>query len=235
MERWQQQSRQRFAILALVSLGLHLPLLMTFDRPTLLPATNTASSISVELVTHTEDKEPAREPEPTRSKTSQTPQQTKQLARREKTHTVIPDRHAQQRKTEQAKQTRQNQQDEKAQANQAPENQPDKTVTTKQPAEQASNNQAQVQHKLQLELQNHFYYPRLARRHGYQGTVTLSFELHRQGAIGKIQILQSSGHRILDLAAKDAVRKMTVNWASELLYEPSMQIELPVQYILTEG
>ncbi|MDR9436685.1 MAG: TonB family protein [Thiohalophilus sp.] len=230
VERWQQQSRQRLALLVLLSLALHLPLLMTFNNSIVLPVTNTATSLSVEIISKTEDKQPVA----TQSKKPETQQQN-QPSGTETTRVVKQEQPSHKRKTEKTERILQNQNNKLTHEKQIREFQTHKALPTKQPAGQPTTNKAQVQHKLQLELRNHFYYPRLARRHGYQGTVTLSFELHRRGAIEKIQILQSSGHRILDLAARDAVRQMTIGWASELLHESSMQIELPVQYILTEG
>ena len=237
MDHWQQQSRQRFAILALVSLGLHLPLLMTFNKPEVLPVTNAANSMSVRLIddkmgddaaTPPDSASPAQSNQPktapkTLSTSSQTIHDKKSVTEPRQPEPIL---------TEQVHQGRQDDTPRRQKKN--TQQQP-QIVEVKQPAARATTNKARVVHRLQQDIPNYFYYPSLARRYGYQGTVTLVVELHRQGYIAEIRILKSSGHRILDLAAKDAVSQMAVSWASDLVHEPSVQIELPVQYILTES
>lgn len=50
-------------------------------------------------------------------------------------------------------------------------------------------------------------YPVKARLRGWEGTVTLRFEMLADGTIGAIQVAKSSGHAILDTAARDALKQ----------------------------
>lgn len=50
-------------------------------------------------------------------------------------------------------------------------------------------------------------YPLVARRRGWQGTVTLTIEMLSNGTIGTIKVATSSGYPALDNAAQKAVRK----------------------------
>jgi protein TonB len=49
-------------------------------------------------------------------------------------------------------------------------------------------------------------YPLLAKRRGWEGTVTLDIELRADGSVGDIKVAQSSGHALLDQAAMDKVK-----------------------------
>jgi protein TonB len=51
----------------------------------------------------------------------------------------------------------------------------------------------------------HIPYPRRARRRGLEGTVVLIVHIDRTGYVDRIQVEQSSGHPILDEAARSAV------------------------------
>lgn len=232
MERWQQQSQQRFAILVLVSLALHTPLLMTFNQSTILPVTNSATSISVEIVSKTRTDTLESTPELTKSRNLKTQHTKPQPRPKSSTNVAKQNSQPQQNTIKQAEKAEQHQ---TSNTKNDHEEQQRKTKVASQPTKDSTANKAQVIHRLKQEVSNYFYYPRLARRQGYEGTVTLRFELHRQGYIADIRVLESSGHHILDLAAKDAVSRMAVGWANSLIHEPSMQIELPIQYILTEG
>ncbi|MFC1867894.1 TonB family protein [Thermodesulfobacteriota bacterium] len=64
-------------------------------------------------------------------------------------------------------------------------------------------------------------YPRAARRRGYEGTVVLKALIDTGGGVKDLNILESSGHGILDRAAEDSVRK----W----LFEPWMKGNEPVE------
>ncbi|MBM3859813.1 MAG: energy transducer TonB [Verrucomicrobia bacterium] len=49
-------------------------------------------------------------------------------------------------------------------------------------------------------------YPSIARQQGWEGTTVLRVEIRANGLIGVIQIVQSTGHKVLDDAAIEAVR-----------------------------
>jgi len=57
-------------------------------------------------------------------------------------------------------------------------------------------------------------YPRIARIRGYQGDVMLDVLVNKNGTVGGLKVIKSSGYPILDRAAKSSVR----NW----LFEPGM-------------
>ncbi len=50
-------------------------------------------------------------------------------------------------------------------------------------------------------------YPAAARRLGLEGTVRVLVEIGTDGAVISDEVYSSSGHRLLDLAALDAVKK----------------------------
>lgn len=215
MERWQPQSRKRFSLLVLISLALHSPLFIYFHEPTVIPSATSSTTLAVRINTRKTATETEPAPEPTRSEPRHRPEKNR-------SESVVEQKQIQHNESGTPKSL-----DETTRKNE--QNQPAEPISS------PGTNKALVQHRLQLELKNHFYYPRLARRQGYQGMVTLGFKLHQQGRITDIQILSSSGHRILDIAAKDAVNRMAVGWANTLLKDSSMKIKLPIQYILTEG
>ncbi|MBW2097025.1 MAG: energy transducer TonB [Deltaproteobacteria bacterium] len=78
-------------------------------------------------------------------------------------------------------------------------------------------------------------YPRLARRRGYQGVVILEVLVRRDGTPGKVQVFQSSGHRILDRAAIKAVEKWSFAPGSENGTPIDMWVKIPVRFQLDEG
>jgi len=94
--------------------------------------------------------------------------------------------------------------------------------------------------RLQLELKQYFYYPRLAQRQNIQGTVIIGFAINLQGQINNIRILKSSGFAVLDMAAEDALQKLRqIDWDQErdrpYLQRDNSDIKLPVIYKLTES
>lgn len=64
-------------------------------------------------------------------------------------------------------------------------------------------------------------YPGSARRRGYEGAVVLKALIDTGGSVKDLNILESSGHRILDRAAEDSVR--------EWLFEPWREGDVPVE------
>jgi protein TonB len=50
-------------------------------------------------------------------------------------------------------------------------------------------------------------YPGAARRDGIQGTVDLRFRIAADGSVEAVQILRSSGSRILDEASEQTIRR----------------------------
>jgi len=95
------------------------------------------------------------------------------------------------------------------------------------------NYDATLQQRLRITLQqalaDHFTYPLLARRRGWQGEVVLSFRLEADGRILDARIARSSGYGVLDHAALTALGKV-----KRLERGPSLSfnMELPVIYRL---
>lgn len=58
-----------------------------------------------------------------------------------------------------------------------------------------------------VELYGNRYYPDVAKQQGLAGEVRLMVILNSRGGIHAIRLLESSGHRILDEAAKESVRR----------------------------
>jgi len=75
-------------------------------------------------------------------------------------------------------------------------------------------------------------YPRIARVRGYQGNVVLEVLVDRNGNVGDLRVLSSSGYPILDKAAEAAVK----NWS----FEPGligknkveMWVRIPIRFEL---
>ena len=77
-------------------------------------------------------------------------------------------------------------------------------------------------------------YPRISRRRGEEGTITLSIEVMQNGRAGKISILQSSGHRRLDEAALTAVQQTTFTPAKQFGRNIDSTTELSFTFTLTD-
>jgi periplasmic protein TonB len=64
-------------------------------------------------------------------------------------------------------------------------------------------------------------YPRLARRRNYQGTVLLDVRVSVQGRVAELKVARSSGYRLLDQSALNAVRR----W----IFDPALRNGEPVE------
>lgn len=71
-----------------------------------------------------------------------------------------------------------------------------------------SETSAYVISRIHYELKNHFRYPILARRNGWQGKVLLGLSVNSKGSIENAHVKVSSGHRILDNSALKALIKV---------------------------
>lgn len=95
---------------------------------------------------------------------------------------------------------------------------------------------AEIKHHIQTRLAEHFRYPLMAKRRGYQGTVTLSFYIKGNGTLEKILIAKSSGYGILDRSALAALLKVNkLENIEQWLQGEGMNMNLPVRYQLNEG
>jgi len=57
-------------------------------------------------------------------------------------------------------------------------------------------------------VESNLHYPELAAVSGYQGTLYIQFDIKKDGSLGAVEVLKSSGYKILD---DEAVRAITVS------------------------
>lgn len=77
------------------------------------------------------------------------------------------------------------------------------------------------------------HYPNAARRRGYEGQVLLNVEVLAAGTCGRIEILQGSGHEILDDAAIEAVKRWHFIPASEAGTAVDHWMHIPIRFHLS--
>lgn len=75
-------------------------------------------------------------------------------------------------------------------------------------------------------------YPTAARRRGMQGVVLLSVTVNIKGNVGKINILRSSGFRVLDMAALNSVTKWKFIPAQQGKRAVASVVQIPVRFTL---
>ena len=75
-------------------------------------------------------------------------------------------------------------------------------------------------------------YPRMAREHGWEGTVRLDVLVEQNGHSGAIEIEQSSGHKILDDSAVATVRNWKFTPARFGAMRVSSKIIIPIQFTI---
>lgn len=73
-----------------------------------------------------------------------------------------------------------------------------------------SQNRVLILSRVRGQMSQHFYYPAMARRQGWQGKVLLDFLLAENGHIDDIRVKLSSGYKLLDRAAVDALSKVVL-------------------------
>ncbi len=91
-----------------------------------------------------------------------------------------------------------------------------------------------LQAQLRSQLARHFTYPRLARRMGWEGQVGLGLRIGEDGRLGNIQVVRSSGYKVLDENARstlDRIGHITV--ASNRTINP-VDTEIDVLYRLRD-
>jgi protein TonB len=76
-------------------------------------------------------------------------------------------------------------------------------------------------------------YPRIAKKEGWEGTVTLLVVVDVKGKPAEITVDKSSGHKILDDAAIHAVRKWIFSPAKDGNIPIRSSVKLPVHFSLT--
>lgn len=98
---------------------------------------------------------------------------------------------------------------------------------------QVSDTPANYQGQLGAWLQRYKQYPRRARRLRQEGTVVLYFVMDRDGHVLKWDIRQSSGHKLLDDAVRDMIRKADPLPAlPSSMSEQRLEVTVPVRFQL---
>ncbi|MBU0481567.1 MAG: energy transducer TonB [Proteobacteria bacterium] len=75
-------------------------------------------------------------------------------------------------------------------------------------------------------------YPAMARRRQLQGTVLLEVAVSREGKVEGLEIAESSGHKVLDRAAVEAVRYWLFEPGREGGRQVPMKVLVPVRFSL---
>ena len=108
-------------------------------------------------------------------------------------------------------------------------------------AQQTSSNKpqqasAEIQQQIHTRLAEHFSYPLLARRNGYQGIVIINVRIKSNGQLENIFVARSSGYGILDRSALAALLKVQkLENIEQWLQGKDLDMTLPVRYQLNEG
>ena len=76
------------------------------------------------------------------------------------------------------------------------------------------------------------FYPRIAKRKGYQGKVLLLVVVSKTGAAKKVLISKSSGHKLLDKAARKAVSQWQFYPGTNSGKPVEMSVEVPIRFNL---
>jgi protein TonB len=87
--------------------------------------------------------------------------------------------------------------------------------------------------KLRQAIERNKGYPRRAVRLRQEGEVVLGFIIHRDGSIEALRIVESSGSRLLDKAARNAVEKIDGRLPfPEGLERDQWEFSIPISYAL---
>ena len=78
-------------------------------------------------------------------------------------------------------------------------------------------------------------YPAIARRKGWQGTVTLRLLIEPDGRISRLQVDRTSGYPLLDRAAMESLQLASVPQAEQWLHGRALELLVPVEYRLVGG
>ncbi|MBI5685339.1 MAG: energy transducer TonB [Verrucomicrobia bacterium] len=78
-------------------------------------------------------------------------------------------------------------------------------------------------------------YPRVAKIQGWEGVTVLRLEVLEDGAVGKVELVQSSGHSVLDEAAIRAVQRWRFEPARRGNSAVTCSIEVPIRFKLGDA
>lgn len=94
--------------------------------------------------------------------------------------------------------------------------------------------QSRIEARLQESLKLYLEYPEMARRRGWEGEITVSVQLNREGVIVDVAIRESSGYRILDDNTLQTLKNLPrLEGADSLLDGKGITLQLPVIYQLS--
>lgn len=94
--------------------------------------------------------------------------------------------------------------------------------------------EAEVRARIGEAVETYFYYPPLARRRGWEGEVVVGLRVDADGRISAIEVVASSGYRVLDSAAVDSLTRLARLPESGDLPEAGIELTLPVRYRLLD-
>lgn len=73
----------------------------------------------------------------------------------------------------------------------------------------------------------------MARRRGLEGQAIVAFQIDRQGAVGTVRVVKTSGHHLLDHAALVTLQRASpLPEPPETFSSQDLAFRLPVQYSL---
>ena len=79
------------------------------------------------------------------------------------------------------------------------------------------------------------HYPSIARQAGWEGTTLLRVEVRKDGTTGLVEVLESSGHQVLDEAARESVRAAKFQPARSGGAPTNSWVEVPISFRLNRG
>jgi len=75
-------------------------------------------------------------------------------------------------------------------------------------------------------------YPPMARMNNWQGKVVLKFVVKEDGTVENLEVVQSSGHTVLDEAAMETIRRASPLPLKHELGKPRVTFQFPISYTL---
>jgi len=92
-----------------------------------------------------------------------------------------------------------------------------------------------ISSQIRTRFSEHFSYPLLAQRNGWEGEVILAFRVESDGSLTNIRVQQSSGHALLDESAINSLRAIErVEFNNGLQLRHSLELRMPVVYHLKQ-
>lgn len=95
--------------------------------------------------------------------------------------------------------------------------------------QQGSRGEASLREKIRDAIQSNLVYPYIARKRRTEGTALVEFRINQKGVPEDFRIVRSSGHSILDTAAKETVIKASPFPAA------GSTIEIPITFLLKDN